>query len=277
MLCAIFLNFSFFIDAKIIESNQIADVINYLDPSIAPKDVVIVFDIDNTIAEPTNQMSSPQWFSAMIRKKMKIAGITKTEAVDALLPLYSAVMEYTQMQPVENITVNFIRLLQNAGYKVMSLTARSPQTLAKRTLTQLRDLNIDFTKSKLYRKNIKFSDGVQYIDNIIFADGGNKGELLFEFFEKIKYQPKLVVFVDDKDYNCYNIEGTLQQHGINHVCLRYGARDAKYNAFNLAMTEDILLSLRKIDPKIDAAYRQFLPEAEIKKNEPAAKHIPAYN
>lgn len=243
--------------AKIVDSYAITDIIKYLDPTIAPKDTLIVYDLDNTLIESVNEMGSPQQFSALLRKRMALYGITKEEAIEQTLPLYTLIAQYTPIRPIEDTTVNLINLLQDAGYKSVVLTARTGNNLAATTCKQLSDLHIDFTKSAVTKKSIKDPSFV-YQCNIIFADGGNKGELLLKFLKATKFKPKLIIFVDDKDYNVHAVEGSLQQKGMNHVSIQYRFCDEKAHAFDLAATEPLLLSLVNQYPDVKKAYEHYV-------------------
>lgn len=264
------------IQAQITESYIITDVLKHLDPTIAPEETLIIFDIDNTIAETTNELASPQWFSSMIRLKMKQDNLTKLEAVKQLLPLYYLVMQQATLQPIEKTIVPLIQQLQEQGYKIIGLTARGAGPLKKCTYKQLQNIDINFTRSNIHSTDIIFSDDLQYIDNTIFVNGGNKGEALLRVLNYVDYMPKKIIFVDDKEYNHHTVEGTLMQNGIDHVCLWYRYCDEKVNAFELASTEDKLLSLCEQHPAIRNTYQEWLNPIPGSNEESAHYHAASY-
>lgn len=242
---------------SIVQSYAITDLHNYLNPALKPEDILIVFDIDNTIAESTNQLASAQWFTAMHKIKEQ-CGMTKIEAIKATLPLYSLLVEHCPLQPVEPTTVALIKELQDSGYKVMSLTVRSPEELKTCTVNQLAQIGIDFTRNAIYPKDIIFNHSVQYIQGILFVDGGNKGEWLLHILKHVGYMPKQIIFIDDKEYNHQAVEIALAQSGIEHTCVWYRYCDPKVDAFDLASTESALLDLCQQYPAIHAAYQKWL-------------------
>jgi hypothetical protein len=245
------------IRTAIVQSYAITDVRKYLNPALKPADILIVFDIDNTIAESANQLASAQWFTAMHKIK-ELCGMTKIEAIKATLPLYSLLVEHCPLQPVESTTVALIKELQNTGYKVMSLTVRSPEELKTCTVNQLAQIDIDFTRNPIYPKNIIFNNNVQYIQGILFVDGGNKGEWLLHILNHIGYMPKQIIFIDDKEYNHHAVEDALGRKGIEHTCIWYRYCDAKVDTFDLAFTETALLDLCQRYPAIRTAYQKWL-------------------
>lgn len=244
------------IHTLIVQSYAITDVYRYLNQTLKPEDILIVLDIDNTIAESTNQLASSQWFTAMHKIKEQY-GMTLMEAVHATLPLFSLLAEKCTLQPVESTTVALIKDLQNKKHKVIALTVRAPK-LKTCTINHLNAIDIDFTRNPIYQKDIFFNHNIQYIQGILFIDGGNKGEWLLDILKQIDYMPKQIIFVDDKEYNHYNVEGTLTQNGIDHTCIWYRYCDAKVDSFDLAMTQTALLNLCQQYPLIRDAYQQWL-------------------
>lgn len=244
------------IHTLIVQSYAITDVYTYINPALKAEDVLIVFDIDNTIAESANQLASTQWFTAMHKVKEQ-CGMTKMEAVHATLPLFSLVAEKCKLKPVESTTIALIKDLQNKNHKVIALTVRSPK-LKTCTINHLNAIDIDFTGNSIYQKDIFFDHNIQYIEGIFFVDGGNKGEWLLHLLKDIDYMPKQIIFIDDKEYNHHNVEGTLTQNGIDHTCIWYRYCDAKVNNFDLAMTQTALLDLCQQYPLIRDAYQRWL-------------------
>ncbi len=246
------------IHTTIVQSYAITDVRKYLKPTLKPEEILIVFDIDNTIAESVNQLASTQWFTAMYTIKEQ-CGMTKMEAIKAtLLPLYSLLVEQCPLQPIESTTIGVIKELQDKGHKVMSLTVRSPEELKTCTVSQLAQIGIDFTRNAIYGKDIIFNHSTQYIQGILFVDGGNKGEWLLHILKHINYMPKQIIFIDDKEYNHQAVENALAQNGIEHTCIWYRYCDPKVDAFDLAFTESALLDLCQRYPAIRAAYQKWL-------------------
>lgn len=252
----------------------ITQTLSYLDTAIEPKDTLIVLDIDNTIAQIPNQLGSPQWLSSAIKEKMRRDKISKDDALEKTLSFYFSFLEYTTLVPVETTTVNFIHILQKAGYKVIALTARGVTTKdkhtkneARLTITQLNKMGVDLRSSSIAKQDVNFGNRVAFIDGAYFVGGANKGEELIRLLKHTRYAPKLIIFVDDKDYNINAMEGALKQHGYESRSLWYRFLDPKVNAFRLSMTQDILKQLCKQDATVKKAYKEWLRHDKHTKHE----------
>src|SRR5579863_5049366 len=145
--------FVFPLHAQIKDIYTITELLHYLDPAVAPERTLIIFDLDNTViaseVECGDLLDSPQWLSAMIRQKMEISHLSKMQALEFTLPLHFLLAPYSRMLPVERFTAPIIGLLQETGYKVIALTARSPQYLKTYTSRGLNRIGIDFSKAQI--------------------------------------------------------------------------------------------------------------------------------
>lgn len=241
------------------DSFSITDIVHHLDPTISAEKTLVVLDLDNMViaseVAPGDQLGSPQWLGAMIRKKMQLSGVTKLQALEYTLPIHFRLVDYVTLTPVEGErTVRFIRLLQDAGYRVIALTARSPEYCKKETIEQLRRWGIDFNRSKIGSHNYIFDDRFQYLDGIVFVSGGNKGDRLWKLFQTYAYIPDRVIAVDDKDYYLHEIEGVLQQYGIPHVCLWYRYCDQQADAYDLVISQSTVDILCNQDSELQRLY-----------------------
>jgi hypothetical protein len=245
------------IHAKIVQSYAISDIRTYINPALKPEEVLIILDVDNTTATSINQLASTQWFIAM-RTLKEQCGLSKEQAAHVLLPLYSLLVPHCPLQPVESTTAPLIKELQDNGYKVMSLTLRSSHNLKTCTINQLNDIGIDFTHNNLYAHDVTLNDKVLYTHGILFVHGGHKGKLLFQFLKQIRYMPKQIIFIDDKEYNVLDVEDTLVHCDIDHTGIWYRYCDAQVDSFELSLTQDDLQALCNRCPEINQAYQQWL-------------------
>jgi len=103
----------------IIESDKLETVIDYITPG-----TLVIFDIDNTLARPTEELSSDEWFCYLVNKKM-------AEGYDYITSVYYAlpVTYYAQfnvpLEPTECIVPFLIAQLIAHKIHVMALTTRS--------------------------------------------------------------------------------------------------------------------------------------------------------
>lgn len=73
--------------ASIIETTYISEVVKHLSP-----DTLIIFDIDNTLMEPVQEMGSDQWFRNQIEHHRN-NGLCDTDPLETALSEWSSVQK----------------------------------------------------------------------------------------------------------------------------------------------------------------------------------------
>lgn len=238
----VFLFFLFFLNTNIqghiIEHDCIAEVARHLEQD---KKNLVIFDIDNTIAEPYSDLGSDQWFNHIVTVYQK-RGFSDKDAFKTAVKLYHHLHTFLDMQPVEAETPTFINSLQKQKIPVLALTARS---FIERTFEQLGTIAIDFAHTAV-------SDGVFdltqqnpafYQNGIIFSGNNDKGRVLCAFFDRTGYQPDKIVFVDDKESNIASVERAVEARGIQFIGIRYSRLDKKVKALNITKAQEQLTAL----------------------------------
>lgn len=219
----------------IIEHDCIAEVAKHLEQG---KKMLVIFDIDNTIAEPCSDLGSDQWFNHIITVYQK-RGFSDKDAFKTAVKLYHHLHTFLDMQPVEAETPSFITSLQKQKIPVLALTARS---FIERTFEQLETIAIDFSHTAV-------SDGVFdlsqqnpafYQNGIIFSGNNDKGCVLCAFFDRTGYQPDKIIFVDDKESNIASVERAVEKRGIQFIGIRYSRLDNKVKALNITRAQEEL-------------------------------------
>jgi hypothetical protein len=208
--------------AEIVQIRNIDECKDLIKP-----EMLLVFDIDNTIMEPVQLLGSDQWFSYQIEENIK-RGMSKQEGVMLALGQWVSIQNKTKVKPVELSTAQFIENLQKGGWKVMGLTTRGLE-MATKTLEQLKSIGIDFDRAAPFSQEIIFEhiQGAVYRGGVLFSIGTNKGPLLFQFFKQTGYQPKKIFFVDDKEKYLRDVENHCAERQIPFVGIRYGFLDEK--------------------------------------------------
>ena len=252
-------------NAKIYEIKHISEAIKYAsslhfnspvaDEPISANEILLAFDIDNTIGGPENEIASDQCFSKLLESKV---------ALHKVLKICHSAQKVTELKPVEETrfdadnpdetilgTLDTINFLQHWGFKTMALTARS-QNIYESTLRQFASsrLKIDFTSSSPYPKAtypgsiVTFNEtsdakgDCRYFNGILFCGNHNKGEKLIQLLRLSNYHPKAIILIDDKRANLEKVEAALKSNpayaDIIFIGLRYGACDEAVSKFNLA-------------------------------------------
>jgi 3-deoxy-D-manno-octulosonate 8-phosphate phosphatase KdsC-like HAD superfamily phosphatase len=206
----------------IIESYCIEDVLKYAKDSSA----IVVFDLDNTIVYPGQDLGSEQWFGYMLNQKLA-AGMNRQDALAEVLPIYYKVHDHISLQPVEPSSATTISMLQKKGITTLALTSRS-LPLIERTKAQLKELGISFTCSEEFNKELSIALEKQAIlsNGIIFCNDNNKGKTLIKTLQTCNCRPATIVFVDDKLHHVLDVEKECLLNNIHFVGIRYGKLDA---------------------------------------------------
>ena len=206
-------------------------------PQILPtidKNTLVVFDIDNTILEPTQTIGSDQWGMNEIAK-FKTQGLEERTAKDRGVARFAQVQMRTAVQAVERQTPTLIHYLQKNNIRVLALTAR-PLNITQRTSQQLQSLGLNLSLTAP-PANVTTSLGTEpviyYQGLLIVGPHNNKGQVLFNFIKNYVTAPiSKIVFVDDKAHNVKDVEASLQSVTIPPFEYRYAAADKKVASFN---------------------------------------------
>lgn len=195
------------------------------------KECLVIFDIDNTLLEPAQELGNDQWFYARLNYYKK-KGLNHTIALDKALSEWHSIQNVTKVTPVENHTYSIVASLQDKGQTIMGLTTRG-LGLSTRTIEQLHCLNFDLTKTAPTSHEIFFwnGQGVLFKGGVLFTAGTHKGKALKKFLDQIGYKPKKIVFINDKASHLKDVEEFCTARNIPFAGLRYGHLDKKVKNF----------------------------------------------
>lgn len=210
--------------SQVREINFMEEIIQEIDG-----DTLVIFDIDNTVIEPTGQVGSDQWYYYLAQKFQSLENLSLGDAHYKAERLWNTAQSYIKTQAVEEQTPQIIARLQERNIPVMALTARSRE-IAEITRQQLSESNINFQKSS--PKYNYAHNSTRYEGGILYqGEGFDKGKTLVEFLRHTNLKPKKIVFIDDKEKNTNNVNRALQELDIIHVEFRYGRTDEKVREF----------------------------------------------
>jgi FMN phosphatase YigB (HAD superfamily) len=226
--------------ALIIESDRLATVLDYIDP-----DTLVIFDIDNTLAHPTQELGSDQWFCYKVNEKMA-EGFDYITSVHYVLPKTFYAQFNIPLELTEPYIPELIETLIEAYIPVMALSTRS-LFIAERTLEQLENINIFFSMPHVNPDDLilPLPHPCFYKCGILFSGNNDKGEALICFFNIMNYYPKKVIFIDDKMKYLVSVEKALESVGIEFIGIRYSGCDERVNNFNAYHSELQWNALRK--------------------------------
>lgn len=202
-----------------------------------PENVLIIFDVDMVLTQPTNPAAHyaaiVKYLSAYKRMASSISNEAKNVAATYLT-------QYTPQALVEKATPKIIAELQKQGFKTIALTAsltgkfsdsKNKFIFQKRDL--LKKMGIDFEKSNLPFGTVipltdfpKYAEGYPtYYHGVLCSNGEkgptNKGTVLAAFLKHIGqismqkvnhgYFPKIIFMIDDKKSNLEDIQAALHK------------------------------------------------------------------
>jgi hypothetical protein len=217
-------------DAGSITTKNFGDIDNLtsqLLKKIDPKEILIVFDIDNTLLKLNTDFGSEQWFmwqKNLIEKDLSTLP-SITDSVDHLLTIQSWIYNDFPMTLVDVREKQWISKLHSFGSSIIALTSRSIN-VRDATLREINRNNLHlstakklgfFEEGKDYRpydlnhietSGLKVSDietfhlseskVVMFDRGVFFTQGQHKGAMLKTFLAKIHHSFKAVIFIDDR-------------------------------------------------------------------------------
>lgn len=220
--------------AEVREINIMDDIIEEID-----KDTLVIFDIDNTVLEPTTYWGSDQWFYFLIDELQEKNNFSKSAALHSAEQIWNRTQSHITTHPVEENTPALIENLQKKGISIMALTARS-HAIAAITKQQLLNNRVNFAFNATKNLGlVSIDDNAIYDEGILFqGEGNDKGKTLIKFLAKFNLRPPKIVFIDDKLKNVENVNKALEEiHGLKHIEFRYGYSDKAVADFNSIKSE----------------------------------------
>ena len=101
-----FLIVPFFLCAKIVEVDRIEKILPYIQ-----ENMLIVFDLDNTLIHTVQDLGSDQWFSHRMQELQEKEEDVETAREKVILEYYT-ILNMTDVKPVEKMTSKVFEALQ---------------------------------------------------------------------------------------------------------------------------------------------------------------------
>ena len=225
------------------------------------RETLLVFDLDNTLIEPIQSLGSDQWYYYLVRKYKEMDKMSEEKAYQKADEVWNKTQWLVEVESVEKTTPQFIQKLQRKGIKMMGLTARTFD-ISDVTMKQLKSVGIEFKKA-VYPKNLEFKlvDTAHYVQGIMYiGEQNDKGKVLVQFLKSIHYQPKKIVFVDDKQKHVTSMERALAELKIKYIGFRYGAADERVQRFNHDVEDMELFCHGTWTHEADEKFKKFSQE-----------------
>jgi hypothetical protein len=211
------------LEAKIIQTNQIEDVIPLID-----QDTWFLVDLDNCMFEGAQAVGHAFCFYDDLQQRME-KGMSRDEAISDAYPGWVRAQSVCTVKPLQESFVPTLLALQAKGITIMGFTHRQ-SAVAGPTVRQVASLGFDFTITAPSKSSFTIPAAIPalYSQGILFVGDYNKKiDIFTPFLSLIKRSPTKVVFIDDKRKNVEELEA-LTKNGIEYIGVHYTAiEDAK--------------------------------------------------
>ena len=206
--------------------NTTLEIVNTLTQTLPSSEVLVVFDIDNTLLAMNSDIGSDQWYDW--QKKLQQTNKCDPRLVTDRLASQGAFFVVGSMRPTQADAAEIIKKLQGQGVGVMAETARGWGFVLP-TMRELRRNNMDFRATAPgpaggygeFQADIAVRP-LLYTDGVYMLAGQHKGDMLFELLAKTGEKlPKAIVVVDDKEYNLTAYEETAKRLKVNLYSVYY--------------------------------------------------------
>lgn len=210
--------------------SEIEDLVANLVPTIDPAELLIVWDIDNTLLRLDDDFGSEQWFNW--QKGLIESGLVQLPAVtntpQNLLTVQSWIYQARPMHLVDQRQAPWNWKLRSLGSSVIALTSRVIEvrdpTLREIAANRIplsgpADLGLPLspqpylpydirypetsglTRADLQRFKLNEARPVLFADGVFFTQGQHKGVMLKTLLHRLSRAYKYVLFIDDRPHH----------------------------------------------------------------------------
>jgi hypothetical protein len=200
--------------------------------------VLVVFDIDNTLLAMEQGLGSDQWYDW--QKELQEEDPCSDMLVSNRLAVQGALYFASAMRPTQPDAAEQVQRLQDAGLTVIALTSRGAD-FRLQTFRELRRNGISFWPGALepqrgYPESF-IPEGsprpALYEDGVFLTAGQHKGDMLKALLDKTGSDyPTVVVMADDKKRNLRAVMETFVGSGTSVHAWRYSREDAAVAALD---------------------------------------------
>jgi hypothetical protein len=200
--------------------------------------ILVVFDIDNTLLAMEQGLGSDQWYDW--QKHLSEEDQCDPRNVGERFAVQGALYFASAMRSTQQDGADQVRAIQDQGLKVIALTARG-MDYQLQTFRELRRNNFSFSYSAIgpaggYSESfVPVENGRPslYEDGVFLTAGQHKGQMLFALLEKTGTRmPAVIVMVDDKQKNLDAVKETFSALNIPVHAWRYAGEDNNVRDFN---------------------------------------------
>jgi hypothetical protein len=200
--------------------------------------VLVVFDIDNTLLAMEQGLGSDQWYDW--QKDLQNEDPCSSMLVSDRFRVQGALYFASAMRTTQPDAAEQVRRLQDAGLTVIALTSRG-HGYSLQTFRELRRNGISFWTSAVppqrgFPEPFIPEGGTRaalYQDGVFMTAGQHKGNMLKALLDKTGAgRPAVIVMTDDKEKNLQTVIETFEGSGTVVQVWRYSREDANVAALD---------------------------------------------
>jgi hypothetical protein len=202
------------------------------------ENVLVVFDIDNTILAMEQGLGADQWYEW--QKELSTEDPCNPKNVGERFAVQGALYFVSAMRSTQEDASSQVATIQKEGIAVIALTSRG-MDYQLQTFRELRRNNISFSHSAIGPPGgfadsfIPVEDGRPslYEDGVFMTAGQHKGQMLYALIEKTGVKmPAVIVMADDKQKNLDAVKETFSALNIPVHAWRYSGEDENVENFD---------------------------------------------
>jgi hypothetical protein len=225
------------------ETADLADVTTdalALADSNGPENVLMVFDIDNTILAMEQGLGADQWYEW--QKDLANHDQCNPQNVGDRFAVQGALLFASAMRPTQNDAASQVAAVQARGIPVIVVTSRG-HDYRLQTFRELRRNGYNFTYSAIGPEGgydqpfIPVEGGLMslYEDGVFMTAGQHKGKMLSALLQKTRTElPDVIVIADDKQKNLDAIKEIFTALDVPVRAWRYSGEDENVAGFDTA-------------------------------------------
>jgi hypothetical protein len=235
--------------------------------------ILVVFDIDNTLLAMEQGLGSDQWY--YWQKDLEKDDPCSPQLAGQRFAVQGALFHASAMRATQPDTAEQVRRIQEAGIPTIALTSRGVDYRLQ-TFRELRRQGISFWASAIppqrgWTAPFLPDNGLRpvlYEDGVFLIAGQHKGQMMKTLLDRTGYEhPAVIIIADDKQQNLNDMMETFAGSGTWVHAWRYTREDANVAAFDpekAAAQWDALRPALEVIEGVLGADNFSLPESTTK-------------
>ena len=220
------------------EMEAMVDDVLMLGAQLGRKNILVVFDIDNTLLAMEQGLGSDQWYEW--QKETSASTPCDQRVVANRLAVQGAMFFASAMRATQANAPQLLRRIQDQGIAVIAVTSRGVE-FRLQTFRELRRNGYDFRRTAIgpdggWPEDFVPDNGIRparFEDGVFLTTGQHKGAMLKELIDRTHTpMPAAILVLDDKQANLDAVIETFSTLNVPVRAWRYSGEDENVKAFD---------------------------------------------